>query len=75
MLGKADQAGGAFMETKTKSPWLDYEGAEEYTGYEKTTLWRAVRRGELRVGGVNRAPRFHRDDLDQWMRTGGVGRE
>jgi len=59
---------------KTASPWMTYPEAEKYTGLERTTLYRAVRRGELRVGGVNRAPRFHRDDLDSWLRSGSAGR-
>lgn len=48
--------------------WMNYEEAETYTGYEKTTIWRAVRRGELKAGGLKGAPRFHRDELDRWLR-------
>ena len=50
--------------------WLTYSQAEGYTGLDRTTLWRAVRRGDLQVGGVGRAPRFHVDDLDEFMRSG-----
>lgn len=50
--------------------WMTYEQAAEYCGVERTTLWRATKRGELRVGGVGRAPRFERTELDRWMRTG-----
>lgn len=48
--------------------WLTYGQAEEYTGLERTTLWRAVRRGELRTGGAGRAVRFERAELDRFMR-------
>ncbi len=44
--------------------WMSYEQAAEYTGYDRTTLWRAVKRGELRIG----APRFERAELDAWLR-------
>jgi len=50
--------------------WLTYSEAEGHTGLDRTTLWRAVRRGDLRVGGVGRAPRFYVGDLDTFMRRG-----
>ena len=55
--------------------WLTYEEAEERTGLHRTTLWRASRRGLLRQGGFNRTPRFHVDDVDEFMRRGGSGRD
>ncbi len=48
--------------------WLTYAAAEQHTALDRTTIWRAVRRGDLRVGGVGRAPRFHVGDLDDFMR-------
>lgn len=48
--------------------WLTYSEAADYCGVERTTLWRAVKRGELRAGGVGRAVRFHVDDLYEFMR-------
>lgn len=48
--------------------WLNYTEAADYCGVKRTTLWRAVKRGELRAGGVGRAVRFHVDDLDEFMR-------
>ncbi len=55
--------------------WLTYAAAELHTGLDRTTLWRAVRRGDLRVGGVGRAPRFHVGDLDDFMRHGASERD
>lgn len=54
--------------------WFNYSRAEEHTGLDRTTLWRAVRRGDLRVSGVKRAPRFHVNDVDEFMRRG-AGRD
>jgi len=48
--------------------WLTYAEASEYTGLDRTTLWRAVRRNELRAGGAGRAVRFERLELDRWLR-------
>jgi excisionase family DNA binding protein len=48
--------------------WLNTREAADYCGMHVTTLWRAVKRGELKAGGVGRAVRFHRDELDRWLR-------
>jgi excisionase family DNA binding protein len=50
---------------------MSYTESADYCAVDRVTLWRAVKRGELRVGGVGRAVRFHRDDLDEFMRSGG----
>jgi excisionase family DNA binding protein len=51
------------------SPYLDYEEASAYCNLHRTTIWRAVRAGALRASGPGSAVRFHRDDLDAWMRS------
>ena len=48
--------------------WLSYPEAEDRTGLEKTSLWRAVRGGRLKAGGIKCAVRFHVKDLDAFMR-------
>jgi excisionase family DNA binding protein len=62
------------MEATTKEspskerPYLDYTLAAAYCGgLDRTTLWRAVKAGDLRASGPGRAVRFHRDELDRWM--------
>lgn len=52
--------------------WMSYAEACAHTAYDRTTLWRAVKRGELRIGGTPGAPRFERRELDRWMRGAGV---
>ena len=53
--------------TTTKSPYLDYARAEEYTTLNSVTLWRAVKAGKLKSSGYGRAVRLHIRDLDQFM--------
>ena len=56
------------METATvEKVWFNYPEAEERTGLSSTTLWRALRSGELRASGSGRGIRFHRDELDRFM--------
>jgi excisionase family DNA binding protein len=55
------------QETNTKSPYLDYSGAAEYTTLHRVTLWRAVKAGRLRASGYGRAVRFHVKDLEEFM--------
>ena len=47
--------------------WLTYEQASIRTSLHPSTLWRAVRRGDLAVGGMSGAPRFHVDEIDRFM--------
>lgn len=55
--------------TTTNSPYLTYEGAARYCNVERTTIYRAVKAGRLKASGPGMAVRFHRDDLDAWMRS------
>jgi excisionase family DNA binding protein len=47
--------------------YLRYAEAEQYTGLQRVTLWRAVRDGQLKVSGYGRAVRFRIEDLDEFM--------
>lgn len=53
----------------TDSPYLDYLSAARYCNVERTTIYRAMKAGRLRASGPGSAVRFHRDDLDAWMRS------
>lgn len=62
------------METATPTVervWLTYPEATARTGLSDTTLWRALRSGELRASGSGRGIRFHRDELDRFMQSRG----
>jgi excisionase family DNA binding protein len=51
------------------SPFYTYVQAEAYCNVERSTLYRAMKAGRLRASGPGSAVRFHRDDLDAWMRS------
>ena len=54
--------------TTVERRYLRYSEAEQYTGYHRVTLWRAVRDGRLKAsGGYGRAIRFDVKDLDEFM--------
>jgi len=57
--------------TTIDSPYLDYGRASAYCNVDRTTIWRAVKRGHLRASGYGRAVRFHRAELDRWMNARG----
>jgi excisionase family DNA binding protein len=60
------------METaEAQRPYLTYEEAAQYTNISPVTLWRAVRDGRLTPAGPGRAVRFHKDELDRFMRSRG----
>jgi len=53
--------------TTTDTPYLTYEEAARYCNVERTTIYRAMKAGQLRASGPGMAIRFHRDALDRWM--------
>jgi excisionase family DNA binding protein len=55
--------------TTAESPYLTYIEAARYCRCERTTIYRAVKSGRLRASGPGMVIRFHRDDLDSWMRS------
>lgn len=55
--------------TTTDTPYLTYEEAARYCNVERTTIYRAVKAGQLRASGPGMAVRFHRDELDRWMQS------
>jgi excisionase family DNA binding protein len=53
--------------TRTAPEFMNYPTASEYTSLSRHSLWRATRRGELRVIKVGASVRFQRSDLDDFM--------
>ena len=52
------------------SPWLDVDGACAYLRFSRNTLYRltAARAIPCRKKAKGQRLRFHRDELDAWMR-------
>jgi excisionase family DNA binding protein len=52
------------------SSWLTFEQARQYLGFSRHTLYKltAARAIPLRKKQGGQGLRFHRDELDQWMR-------
>jgi len=55
--------------------WLSYPEAERYSGLSRTTLWRAVSRGEVKAARVGRAVRISRSELDRFMEQAAAQRQ
>jgi excisionase family DNA binding protein len=70
LLGQAKASNGkgqAMEATQTASPYLTYKQAAVYCNVERTTIYRALKAGQLKASGPGSAVRFHRDELDKWM--------
>jgi excisionase family DNA binding protein len=52
------------------SPWLTFEQAREYLGFSRDTLYKltAAKAVPVRKKQDGQGLRFHRDELDHWMR-------
>ena len=55
--------------TQIDSPYMTPSDAAVYCRVDKTTIWRARKSGVLKACGPGSAIRYHRDDLDSWMRS------
>ncbi|WP_290756970.1 MULTISPECIES: helix-turn-helix domain-containing protein [unclassified Exiguobacterium] len=57
------------VEKSAGKVWFSESEAQDYTGYSKRTLYNARIDKTLKASMVNRHARYHRDDLDAWMRS------
>jgi hypothetical protein len=57
---------------RAQSPWMDSEGAAAYLGASPGTMktWRATGKGPRYHVVQDRLVRYHRDDLDAFVRSG-----
>ncbi len=61
--------------TRTTPEIMDYRMATDYTLLSRHSLWRAIRRGNLRVVKVGASVRFRRSDLDDFLERHTSGNE
>lgn len=52
------------------SPWGKYADAMAYSGFSRAHVEKAALGGQLKTIGEGKGRRFHRDDVDVWMRRG-----
>ena len=57
------------LQKRVEKVWMSEKEAREYTGFSQFTLYNARMNGELKASKCNRSVRYHRDDLDAWMRS------
>ncbi len=55
--------------TAAESPYYTYAQAEAYCNVHRTTLYRAAKAGRLASCGPGSAVRFHKEQLDSWMKS------
>ena len=58
------------MRTEATPAWgayLTYAAAETYTGLSRSTLWRMLKRGEIRAVKVGASVRIVRSSLDAYL--------
>lgn len=55
-------------EARRDSPYLTTGEAAAYCRVNASTLWRARQTGALKAAGPGSAVRYHKTDLDAWMR-------
>lgn len=57
------------LEKHTGTSWMSEKEAQAYTGFSHYTLHNARAEGYLKATKINRLVRYHRDDLDAWLRS------
>ena len=55
-------------ETEMTKPWMNAKEVAAYTGLALPTIYSKTSRGEMPVHRGSGLPRYHRDEIDRWMR-------
>ncbi len=53
--------------------WLSVADIAEYLGVKKDTVYKWLSKGTIPAHKVGRLWKFKRDEVDEWVRTGGAG--
>lgn len=57
------------LDKHTAKVWLSEKEAQSYTGFSQFTLYNARKAKELKASKCKQSTRYHRDDLDAWLRS------
>ena len=64
---------GLGMHEPLSDRWLSVEEVAQYLGINKGTLYKWVTRKDIPAHKMGRLWKFKKDEVDEWVRTGGVG--
>ncbi len=59
--------GAKLLAQQVAPEWISYEEAERFSGLSHTSLWRRVKRGEIKSARVGRSVRIHLPTLREFM--------
>lgn len=57
------------LQKRVEKVWMSEKEAREYTGFSQFTLYNARKNGELKASKRTQSIRYHRDNLDEWLRS------
>ena len=57
------------LQNRVERVWMSQKEAEVYTGSSQFTLYNARKSRELKAAKLNRSIRYHRENLDTWIRS------
>ena len=55
------------LDEQVQVTWVNYSTAQRYSGLSHVTLWRRVKRGEIKAARVGRSVRIHLPSLRAFM--------
>lgn len=55
------------LKEPVRQEWITYAEAERYSGLSRTTLWRHITHGDLKVAKVGRSVRIYLPSLYEFM--------
>lgn len=55
--------------------WMSVDEICEYLGVSRDTIYKWIEQKGMPAHRVGRLWKFKRDDVDEWVRTGGAGEE
>jgi excisionase family DNA binding protein len=55
------------LKEPVRQEWITYAEAERYSGLSRTTLWRRITHGDLKVAKVGRSVRIYLPNLYEFM--------
>jgi excisionase family DNA binding protein len=61
------------VQAEVTREWVTYKQAEELSGLSRTTLWKLLSAGEIKVARIGRAVRINRRSIDDYLERASLG--